>query len=76
MHVSWSHCGGSRGEADCAAHIDNRVARRTVARRPDLAGVPGPPPPTERGLAVFSFVVWLIPLWGIWIDRHREPVVA
>jgi hypothetical protein len=41
-----------------------------------IATILGPPPPTERGLAVFSFVIWLIPLWGIWIDRHREPVVA
>ena len=36
-----------------------------------LSGVYGPPPPSERALAWFALVGWLIPLWGWWVDRHR-----
>lgn len=36
----------------------------------------GPPPPDETSLAVFALLLWLIPLWGIWIDRHRTAVAT
>ena len=39
-----------------------------------IGNVVGPPPPDETGLAWFSLILWLIPLWGLWIDRHRVPV--
>src|SRR5690606_32658694 len=39
-----------------------------------IGNVVGPPPPHETGLAYFSLILWLIPLWGLWIDRHRVPV--
>jgi hypothetical protein len=32
----------------------------------------GPPPPGSEAIAAVGFALWLIPLWGIWIDRHRE----
>lgn len=41
-----------------------------------VGNVLGPPPPSVTGLAVFALILWVIPLWGIWIDRHREPVIA
>ncbi|HEX2167018.1 MAG TPA: hypothetical protein VHG09_07225 [Longimicrobiales bacterium] len=41
-----------------------------------IGNVLGPPPPSQTGLAIFSLILWLIPLWGIWIERHREPVPA
>lgn len=41
-----------------------------------IGNIAGPPPPSETGLAYFSLILWLIPLWGLWIDRHRAPVAA
>jgi hypothetical protein len=32
----------------------------------------GPPPPSPTAVAVSALVLWLIPLWGMWIERHRE----
>jgi hypothetical protein len=34
----------------------------------------GPPPPSERALALSGLAGWLFVAWGYWIDRHREPV--
>lgn len=39
-----------------------------------IGNIAGPPPPNETGLAYFSLILWVIPLWGLWIDRHRVPV--
>jgi len=33
----------------------------------------GPPPPSERALAIFALVIWVFVPWAYWIDRHREP---
>lgn len=32
----------------------------------------GPPPPSERALAVTALGVWLFVPWSYWVDRHRE----
>jgi hypothetical protein len=32
----------------------------------------GPPPPDERSLAWFALIGWLVPPWGLWIDRTRR----
>lgn len=32
----------------------------------------GPPPPSARAIAFAALLLWLIPAWGWWIDRHRE----
>lgn len=32
----------------------------------------GPPPPSENAVAWSALLLWLVPLWGWWIDRHRE----
>jgi hypothetical protein len=37
-----------------------------------LSGAYGPPPPNERMIAWGGLVLWLFPLWGWWVDRHRE----
>jgi hypothetical protein len=34
----------------------------------------GPPPPSEQAIGILGLSLWLIPVWGYWIDRHREPV--
>lgn len=34
----------------------------------------GPPPPDEKTLAWFALAAWIFPLWGYWIDWHREAV--
>jgi hypothetical protein len=31
----------------------------------------GPPPPSVRAVAWGAMLGWLVPLWGVWIDRHR-----
>jgi hypothetical protein len=33
----------------------------------------GPPPPDTRAVAWVTESVWLLVLWGWWIDRHRAP---
>jgi membrane-bound metal-dependent hydrolase YbcI (DUF457 family) len=33
----------------------------------------GQPPPNVTVLAWGSLALWLVPAWGWWIDRHREP---
>ena len=40
-----------------------------------LGGTFGPPPPTERSLAMSALTLWLIVPWMVWIDRHREMLV-
>ena len=41
-----------------------------------LAAVFGPPPPSERVLAISGLAGWLFVAWGYWIDRHRSTTVA
>jgi hypothetical protein len=38
-----------------------------------LGALFGPPPHSERALAVASLALWVFVPWGYWIDRHREP---
>lgn len=33
----------------------------------------GPPPSSERAVAVATLGLWLLVPWGYWIDSHREP---
>lgn len=35
--------------------------------------IAGGPPPNVTALAVVAMAVWLLVLWGYWIDRHRQP---
>ncbi len=37
-----------------------------------VANILGPPPPNEHAIALAALALWLVPLWGWWIDRHRE----
>jgi hypothetical protein len=32
----------------------------------------GPPPPSATAVAASALALWLIPLWGLWIERHRQ----
>jgi hypothetical protein len=36
-----------------------------------VANVFGPPPPTVRAIGWTAQAMWLLVLWGYWIDRHR-----
>jgi membrane-bound metal-dependent hydrolase YbcI (DUF457 family) len=36
-----------------------------------IAGAWGPPPPNATAVAAVALGMWLFPLWGAWIDRHR-----
>jgi hypothetical protein len=36
-----------------------------------IGNVLGPPPPSGTAVAVSALALWLVPLWGIWIERHR-----
>lgn len=37
------------------------------------ANVLGPPPPSVAAVAWGGNAMWLLVLWGLWIDRHRVP---
>jgi len=41
-----------------------------------LAAVFGPPPPSAAAVAWSAEAVWLIVLWGSWVDRHRSARVT
>ena len=32
------------------------------------------PPPSPTAIALGSLMLWLLPLWAGWIDRHRRPL--
>lgn len=36
------------------------------------ANIFGPPPPSEKAIAVVGNASWLFVLWAYWIDRHRK----
>ena len=36
-----------------------------------VANLLGPPPPSAKAVAASALALWLIPLWGVWIERHR-----
>ena len=38
----------------------------------ELGNVLGPPPPSVRAVVVSAQALWLIVLWGYWVDRHRQ----
>lgn len=37
-----------------------------------IANVLGPPPPSVEAVAWSAQALWLVVLWGFWVDRHRE----
>jgi hypothetical protein len=37
-----------------------------------VANILSPPPPSAHMIAVAALALWLVPLWGWWIDRHRD----
>jgi hypothetical protein len=38
-----------------------------------LASLFGPPPPSGAAVAGSALSMWLLVLWGYWMDRHRRP---
>ena len=38
-----------------------------------LANLFGPPPPSIGAVAWSAQAIWLLVLWGYWVDRHRRP---
>lgn len=40
----------------------------------EVANVFGPPPPSTAAVSYSALAMWLIVLWGYWVDRHRRPV--
>jgi hypothetical protein len=52
-------------------------ARTTKARDlAHLAAIFSPAPTDVKALAWGGQSIWLLVIWGYWLDRHREPVVA
>ncbi len=41
-----------------------------------LAASFGPPPPSSAAVAWSAQAMWLLVLWGFWVDRHRKPARA
>jgi len=39
------------------------------------ANLAGPPPPSAIAVAWSAQALWILALWGWWVDRHREPRV-
>ena len=37
-----------------------------------IANALGPPPPSERAVAIVSLGAWLFFPWAYWVDRHRQ----
>jgi hypothetical protein len=37
-----------------------------------IGNVMGPPPPSAMAVTVSALALWLVPLWGLWIEKHRE----
>jgi hypothetical protein len=37
------------------------------------ASVFGPPPPSPRAVAWSAQAMWLLVVWGYWVDNHRLP---
>jgi hypothetical protein len=40
-----------------------------------LANLVGPPPPSPGAVAWTAEAIWVLVIWGYWIDRHRVPAV-
>lgn len=38
-----------------------------------LANLLGPPPPSVRAVGWAGQALWLLVVWGYWVDRHRQP---
>jgi hypothetical protein len=38
-----------------------------------FANLLGPPPPSAQAVAWVAQSIWLLVIWGYWIDRHRAP---
>jgi len=38
-----------------------------------VGNIVGGPPPNVTALAIVAMAVWLLVLWGYWIDKHRQP---
>jgi membrane-bound metal-dependent hydrolase YbcI (DUF457 family) len=41
-----------------------------------IGNVFGPAPPDARSVAILTLGLWLIPLWGAWVDTHRVTAAA
>jgi membrane-bound metal-dependent hydrolase YbcI (DUF457 family) len=39
------------------------------------ASMASPPPPSVNALGWGALAAWLVPLWGAWVDTHRDRVV-
>jgi len=40
----------------------------------EVANLFGPPPPSLNAVTISAQAMWLLVLWGYWVDRHREPI--
>ena len=39
----------------------------------ELANALGPPPPSDRAVALAALAIWLLVWWAAWADAHRAP---
>jgi membrane-bound metal-dependent hydrolase YbcI (DUF457 family) len=37
-----------------------------------MSGPWGPPPPSTTAVAIVSLALWVLPVWALWIERHRK----
>jgi hypothetical protein len=69
--------GGSRLYARATRAVDRTGTWAYVGLVAFLAAayvgnVLGPPPRSANAVAGSALALWLIPLWGLWIERHRR----
>jgi hypothetical protein len=38
-----------------------------------FVNVSSPPPPSAAAVAWGAQALWLLVIWGYWVDRHRQP---
>lgn len=41
-----------------------------------FVNVPSPPPPSVGAVAWGTQAMWLLVIWGYWVDRHRRPLLG
>lgn len=40
----------------------------------EVANTFGPPPPSVTAVTISAEAMWLVVIWGYWVDWHRQPV--
>jgi hypothetical protein len=42
----------------------------------DVTNIFSPPPPSATAVASLALLIWLMPFWSGWADKHRETILS